>query len=124
MKYYITSGKMRTYVMFGPSFGYAIKGHSKYTIDTDYIDEEDTHDVVEEDLKSDDFEDGGINRFDISLALGAGISYKAGPGSVFFNACYYYGFIDMTNDNKLDINRDVTQYHRGVTAVFGYMIEL
>jgi Outer membrane protein beta-barrel domain len=124
VKYYVTSGKMKTYVMFGPSFGYAIKGHSKYTIDTDYIDEADTHEVVEEDLKSDEFEDGGINRFDISLTLGAGLSYKAGPGSVFFNACYYYGFIDMTNDNKLDINGDVTQYHRGVTAVFGYMIEL
>jgi hypothetical protein len=124
VKYYFTSGKMKTYVMFGPSFGYAIKGHSRYVMETDYINEEDTRDVVEEDLKSDDFEDFGVRRFDISLTLGAGLSYKAGPGSLFFNACYYYGFVDMMNGDNYPMNKYVKQYNRGVTAVFGYMIEL
>ena len=79
---------------------------------------------MNEKMKSEDFKDSGINRLDLSLVIGGGVSYKVGIGDIFLNINYSHGFLNMANGDELDLYKGVTIKNRGVNITCGYLIPL
>ena len=89
----IGSGNVGAYFNAGPSLGYLISATN--------VDEENE---TEEKLDLDNLGDV-INRFDLGLNLGGGVSAKLGPGKLYLDFRYDLGlneFITNVNDKDLD----------------------
>lgn len=123
-KFYLVKKRMNAYLSIGPSFGYLINAKSKGEVTTLDIELGTTTDEsFDEKMKPGDFDKAGINRLDISLAIGAGIGYKVWIGNLFFNINYNHGLSDMIEDDT-DLDVSVDQYNRGLIAAIGYLIPL
>jgi hypothetical protein len=123
-KFYFLKNKMNAYISIGPSFGYLLDGKFKYKISVHDIEQDTTsYNNFDEKVKSKDIKASGINRLDISIALGIGIDYKIGIGKIFININYLYGITDMVNDDK-ELSKGINQYNRGLTTTLGYLIPL
>ena len=123
-KYYILKKDLKVFALFGPSFGYAISARAKYDLYSDYYDGNGmVHEYYNEKLNAKDMADAGFNRMDISLSLGAGLSYTLWKGEIYFNVTYAYGLIDMIKEipeNYLGLK----QYHRGINTTVGFLVPL
>jgi len=122
-KFYLIRKTLNVFILLGPSFGYAISARSKGDMTSYDATLGLTSSSFDEKLKAKDFHDAGINRFDLSIALGGGLSYKIWKGNLFFNVNYNYGVTNMQN-NDIDVNKGIKEYNRGVSAMFGYLIPL
>lgn len=116
-KFRLGSGRLKGYVITGPSVGYAIDGKSKVT----------AGDINEEEkIKFDDSfgADGRKdNRFDISGVVGAGVQYKLGPGSIILDARATYDFNDFNDFNGNEpIDHKKTRWE-GLSLSLGYQFE-
>lgn len=79
---------------------------------------------IDEKMKSKDFKDSGINRLDVSLVIGGGVSYKVGIGDIFLNINYSHGFLNMANGDEEDLYKGVSIKNRGVNITCGYLVSL
>lgn len=89
----IGSGNLGFYLNAGPSLGYLLSA-------TNVDSENDT----EEELDLDSLEDV-INRFDLGLNMGGGVSLKMGPGKLYLDFRYDMGlneFINNVNNQELE----------------------
>jgi len=112
-KFYFTKKTLSTYVLLGPSVGYILNGRVKMDGYSDSEAEGISYFNVDEKMKSEDFKDSGINRLDLSLVIGAGVSYKVWIGDIFLNINYNHGFLNMANGDEQEIYKGVTIKNRG-----------
>ncbi len=123
-KYYILKKDLKVFALFGPSFGYAISARAKYDLYSDYYDGNGIiHENYNEKLNAKDMADAGFKRMDISLSLGAGLSYTLWKGEIYLNVNYTYGLIDMIQEIP-ENTYDIKQYHRGINTMVGFLVPL
>jgi hypothetical protein len=122
LKFYIIKKKINVYGLFGPSFGLGLGARSKYEIWLEY-DGEEVREEYDEKYSAGELKDSGVNQFDFSLTLGAGISKKLGSGDLYFQTSYVYGLTNMI-DEEVGIDLDIKQYTRGINIMAGYLIPL
>ena len=108
-------------VLVGPSIGFMLgaKSKSEYTTaafngnSAQSSKTETTIDLSDANYKT-------INKTDFGMHLGAGASLAAGPGRVFLDARYQFGFSDVANDSP-----DTTKwFNRGLGVSIGYLYQL
>lgn len=109
------------YVALGPSFGYMID--ARYKVDGQNVNQSGEIEPIniDENIKSKDFKYSGLSRFDLSMVIGAGISYNAWIRDVFLNINYSYGFMNLVDENENEIYTGATIKNRGVNITCGYI---
>jgi len=99
------------FVNVGPSFGYALSGRWREKITIGQETEE-----TKSDFEFD--ENDTFNRFDLSVALGAGVNFPIGPGKLFVEARYLLGLSNLSDAE------DETLRNGGYGLSVGYMIPI
>ena len=94
----------------GPAFGFALSGKVKSEVTFGGETEK-----GEEDFEFGD--DDGVNRFDVSASVGAGVNIPVGPGNLFIEARYLLGLTNL-NDDPDD---DSTIKNSGIGIGVGFM---
>ncbi len=99
------------YLSTGPSFGYLMsaKQIAKFTLNGDKQKRTETIDL----------DDAGFRRFDLGLTVGTGVFIKAGPGAVFLDGRYVFGFVDLEEEDP-----DFSVFNRGFSIGVGYLIAI
>lgn len=108
-KYAFGTETIKAFALAGPSFGFAATGKSEFCFNGE--------------CESEDFEfdeNDGFNRNEVSLNLGAGIGFNAGPGQLFLDVRYLLGLSNLNDDDSVD----GTVKSRGLNIGVGYMIVL
>lgn len=106
-------GTEKQFTVFGgPAFSYAISGTLKS--------KEDYNGEKNKEKEKLDWEDTDISRFEASVQVGVGGSFKAGKGSVELEARYEYGLTNLSNDETSDDKIS----NRGLALSVGYTIPL
>ncbi len=108
---FVKTDDLGVYAAAGPSFGYALGGESKVSLQG----VEETTDI---DFGKEEFED--FNRLDVALNFGAGVEYQAGPGKLVLDLRYMLG---LSNLNGAE-DDDATTKNNGFAASIGYMFTL
>lgn len=101
------------FIVAGPSFGYALSGKQKSKLTASGTTETSTDDIEFGD-------DDGFARFDISAALGAGVSIPAGPGRFILDARYLFGLSNLFDED----DEDFKVKNRGFGLTAGFAIPL
>ncbi|MFT5165834.1 MAG: opacity protein-like surface antigen [Saprospiraceae bacterium] len=104
-------GGPKFFATVGPSFGFGLSGEveSKATFGGET--ESATEDI--------DFDDDMITKLDISLSIGAGAQFAAGPGNLFVDVRYLLGL--NTTDDSGD---DADVKNRGIGIAVGYLFPI
>ncbi|MFK8102710.1 MAG: porin family protein [Saprospiraceae bacterium] len=108
---FVKTDDLGVYAAAGPTFGYALGGESKVSI-------QGVEETTDFDFDAEENED--FNRFDLGLSLGAGVEYKAGPGSIVLDLRYVLGLSNLNGGE----NDGVTTKNNGFAASIGYMLTL
>ena len=100
LKFSKPSGRVRPYLVLGPSVGYRVgaKIKNEVTGEEENIDDED------------------LEKWDVSLGGGGGLSVPVGSGVVFLEGLYTWG---LTNLNKDEAGDDAKLRNRGVQVLAG-----
>jgi hypothetical protein len=124
IRYYFVNRNLKVHGSLGLSFGYMLNAVARYDVTIiNTIDNSETVHEQNDKLFSNEIKDSGINRFDISLAFGAGIEYDLWIGRIFLQSNYLLGLSNMMKDNNLGVGY-ITQYNRGFYTSVGYLFSL
>lgn len=106
-KVYLTEGPTQVFVNVGPSIGFGLGGKTV----TKAGDEEEEEDI--------DFSDDELTSLDLSLAVGAGVQFDAGPGKLFIDVRYLLGLTSLD-----DSEEPIDVLNRGIGASVGFLFPI
>ena len=105
-KFALTDGPAQVFLNAGPSIGFGLNG----TLTTEAGGAEEESDL--------DFDEEGIVRMDLGLALGAGVQFNTGPGKLFVDVRYLMGLTSLDDSEPEEEQIDI--FNRGISASVGF----
>lgn len=107
-------GVARVDVLAGPSLGYGLSGKTKNTYTINGVTEKEEFDI--------DFKDDEISRIDVSLQIGAAVSFGLGESArLFVDGRYLLGLSNLVDTSDSD---DPTIHNRGIALSAGILFPL
>lgn len=111
----VGSDNFRFYAIGGPEVGYAVSG--RYETEFTMTNGQEITENAEGDI---DFEEDGIDRFDVGLIFGAGVEAKIGLGSIVLDGRYNLGLYDIDRDK----GSEGETFNRGFGFNLGYLMPI